>query len=704
VENCYLFCFSKPDYIFSAAAFYEFALKSMDLKTPVAKLNFIGTAYEKRLKKLEIKTIYDLIYHFPFRYEDYSQFTLIAQSTFDQSVCLQGEILAIQNIYTKNRKHLTKAVVADSSGQIEVVWFNQPFLSKTLKAGYRVNLAGKTELFNHQKVLLSPEYEILKDKETIHTGRIVPIYPETYGISSKWLRSRIAPLLKSAILQIEDFLPQDILQKYELLALEKALCQIHFPENLTLAKKARERLAFDELFLLQLANLKRRLEWQSFKLKTPFLINQDDVLQFISSLPFNLTQAQKRCIKEILGDLEKPTPMNRLLEGDVGSGKTVVAACAVFIAFKNGFQSAFMAPTEILAEQHFNNLNQILGLLGMKIVLLTGSKKPKNKDPFDLVVGTHALISKKSSFENLSLVVIDEQHRFGVEQRALLSEKGNTPHVLTMTATPIPRTLALTLYGDLDLSVLDEMPEGRLKVKTFVVPPQKSAAAYVWIEKQIRESNFKQQAFVICPFIEESESMQTVKAATVEFEKLQKTIFPGLLLGLLHGKLKSKEKNATLERFRQQKNHILVATPVVEVGIDVPSATIIVVEGADRFGLAQLHQLRGRVGRGKIQSYCFLFSESRSYHTIKRLKAMETENSGIKLAEIDLRLRGPGEIFGAKQHGIPSLKVAALNDLELIHKTKLAASEIFQKDPLLVQNPGISDKLNTTIVQIQQPN
>ena len=595
-------------------------------------------------------------------------------------------------------------MVADSSGQIEVVWFNQPFLSKTLKAGYRVNLAGKTELFNHQKVLLSPEYEILKDKETIHTGRIVPIYPETYGISSKWLRSRIAPLLKSAILQIEDFLPQDILQKYELLALEKALCQIHFPENLTLAKKARERLAFDELFLLQLANLKRRLEWQSFKLKTPFLINQDDVLQFISSLPFNLTQAQKRCIKEILGDLEKPTPMNRLLEGDVGSGKTVVAACAVFIAFKNGFQSAFMAPTEILAEQHFNNLNQILGLLGMKIVLLTGSKKPKNKDPFDLVVGTHALISKKSSFENLSLVVIDEQHRFGVEQRALLSEKGNTPHVLTMTATPIPRTLALTLYGDLDLSVLDEMPEGRLKVKTFVVPPQKRAAAYVWIEKQIRESNFKQQAFVICPFIEESESMQTVKAATVEFEKLQKTIFPGLLLGLLHGKLKSKEKNATLERFRQQKNHILVATPVVEVGIDVPSATIIVVEGADRFGLAQLHQLRGRVGRGKIQSYCFLFSESRSYHTIKRLKAMETENSGIKLAEIDLRLRGPGEIFGAKQHGIPSLKVAALNDLELIHKTKLAASEIFQKDPLLVQNPGISDKLNTTIVQIQQPN
>jgi len=704
VENCYLFCFSKPDYIFSAAAFYEFALKSMDLKTPVAKLNFIGTAYEKRLKKLEIKTIYDLIYHFPFRYEDYSQFTLIAQSTLDQPVCLQGEILAIQNIYTKNRKHLTKAVVADSSGQIEVVWFNQPFLSKTLKAGYRVNLAGKTELFNHQKVLLSPEYEILKDKETIHTGRIVPIYPETYGISSKWLRSRIAPLLKSAILQIEDFLPQDILQKYELLALEKALCQIHFPENLTLAKKARERLAFDELFLLQLANLKRRLEWQSFKLKTPFLINQDDVLQFISSLPFNLTQAQKRCIKEILGDLEKPTPMNRLLEGDVGSGKTVVAACAVFIAFKNGFQSAVMAPTEILAEQHFNNLNQILGLLGMKIVLLTGSKKPKNKDPFDLVVGTHALISKKSSFENLSLVVIDEQHRFGVEQRALLSEKGNTPHVLTMTATPIPRTLALTLYGDLDLSVLDEMPEGRLKVKTFVVPPQKRAAAYVWIEKQIRESNFKQQAFVICPFIEESESMQTVKAATVEFEKLQKTIFPGLLLGLLHGKLKSKEKNATLERFRQQKNHILVATPVVEVGIDVPSATIIVVEGADRFGLAQLHQLRGRVGRGKIQSYCFLFSESRSYHTIKRLKAMETENSGIKLAEIDLRLRGPGEIFGAKQHGIPSLKVAALNDLELIHKTKLAASEIFQKDPLLVQNPGISDKLNTTIVQIQQPN
>jgi len=395
--------------------------------------------------------------------------------------------------------------------------------------------------------------------------------------------------------------------------------------------------------------------------------------------------------------------MNRLLEGDVGSGKTVVAAAAIYIAYLNGVQSALMAPTEILANQHLKTLNQILTPLGVKISLLTGATRKKIKD-FDLAIGTHALIHKRAKFSKLGLVVIDEQHRFGVEQRGELASKGKAPHILTMTATPIPRTIALTLYGDLDLSAIDEMPPGRQAVKTWVVPPNKRNAAYDWIRKQVEKT--LNQAFIICPLIEESrhETLQSVRAATSEFKKLQKEVFPDLKLGLLHGRLKSKEKNAVLEKFKKGKLDILVSTPVVEVGIDIPTATIMMIEGAERFGLAQLHQLRGRVGRGLQQSYCLIFTDFQGEKIIKRLKALERTNIGMKLAELDLQIRGPGEIYGTAQHGFFDLKVASFSDLPLIEKTRKTATQLTTRSPSLNKYPLLQAKLKQYTIKSIEPN
>jgi len=675
----------------------------MTLKTPVSKLQFIGSAYEKRLEKLGISTVYDLLTHYPFRYEDYSKSIPVSDCRIGNTVCITVEILAIQTVYTKNRKKITKAVVSDGSAEITAIWFNQPFLSKTLKIGQHINLAGKVDIFSNEKVLTSPDFEIVKDSPPIHTCRLVPIYPETYGISSKWLRSRIAPLLPS-IADLDDYIPPAIRKDSDLMDLLDAIRTIHFPNSLADATRARQRLAFDELFLLQLANFIRKNEWKKSKHKKGFTIDPEKTRLFSSNLPFELTNAQNRSIKEINEDLEKNEPMNRLLEGDVGSGKTVVAAEAVFTAYYNGYQSAFMAPTELLAEQHYQTLQQLLSPLGLKVELLTGAKKTKTETKPDLLVGTHALLFSEDKFHSLGLVVVDEQHRFGVEQRALLAQKGNTPHVLTMTATPIPRTLALTIYGDLDLSILDELPKGRHKINTYVVPPVKRSDAYRWIENEIKDSDMNNQVFIICPLIEESESLKSVRAATAEYESLKKVIFPDLEVGLLHGRMKSKEKNDILQQYRDKKISILVATPVVEVGIDIPSATIMVVEAADRFGLSQLHQLRGRVGRGSEKSHCLLFSESTSPKVLERLEAMERENSGLALAEIDLRLRGPGEVFGLKQHGLPNLKVASLLDSELITKTRNAAQKLFTEDPTLSHYPLLSATLNEKISQLAQPN
>ncbi|MGB9707000.1 MAG: ATP-dependent DNA helicase RecG [Microgenomates group bacterium] len=679
----------------------------MDFNTPVSKLYMVGPTYARRLKRLGIETVGDLLYHFPFRYVDYSLISPIKLAQPGETITVRGKIISIRNEYTSRGKKIQKGIVADATGTIDVVWFNQPFLIKTLKIGTTVSLSGKVDFWGKKVALISPEYEReTSDRQqatrnmTIHTGRLVPVYHETYGISSKWLRSRIAPLLETFVPKIEEFLPSEILKKYGLIDFKNALEQIHFPKNIKWADLAKKRFAFEELFLIQLAAARRKAEWQQKKLAKKFFIDQEKVLEFIRNLPFELTGAQKRELKAILKDLNKNKPMNRLLQGDVGSGKTVVAAAAIFVAYLNNVQSALMAPTEILAHQHFQTLNQLLTPLGVKIILLTGTNK-KTETNFDLAVGTHALIYQRAKFKNLGLVVIDEQHRFGVEQRGKLIEKGETPHVLTMTATPIPRTIALTLYGDLDLSVLDEMPAGRQKVKTWVVPPQKRAAAYEWIRKQIKET--QSQAFIICPLIEESnyETLQTVKAATSEFERLKKEVFPDLKLGLLHGRLKTKEKNQILEDFKNCKLDILVSTPVVEVGIDIPTATIMMIEGAERFGLAQLHQLRGRVGRSNRPSFCLLFSEHQDENSLKRLKALERTNIGMELAELDLRLRGPGEIYGTRQHGFLELKVASFSDLPLIEKTKKAAEEIL---PKLYCYPSLQERLKEYIIKKVEPN
>ncbi len=679
----------------------------MDLATPVEKLFMVGPTYARRLKRLEIETAEDLLYHFPFRYIDYSLVSPIRKIQPSEIVTVKAQVLSIKNEYTSRGKKIQKARIGDQSGEIEAVWFNQPFLIKTIRPGMKISLSGKADWFGRKIVLISPEYEIQKNpsasRKTIHTGRLVPVYHETSGISSKWLRSRIAPLLKQVLPEIEDFLPSKTRKNNNLIDLSMAIEQIHFPKTHQEAKIAQNRLAFDELFLIQLASLMRKKEWEKKKLAYKFFVNQKEVLNFLHQLPFELTRAQKRVTREILVDLKKEQPMNRLLEGDVGSGKTVVAALAIYIAHLNGVQSALMAPTEILASQHYCTLEQLLKPLGVQVELLTGSQRRKTQK-FDLIIGTHALIHKRAKFTKLGLAVIDEQHRFGVEQRAKLIKKGEAPHILTMTATPIPRTIALALYGDLDLSLIDELPPGRQQVKTWVVPHQKRESAYQWIREQIKGN--ENQAFIICPLIEEStsETLQSVKAVTTEFQELQKRIFPDLKLGLLHGRLKSKEKNAVLGKFKDGKLDILVSTPVVEVGIDIPTATIMMVEGADRFGLAQLHQLRGRVGRSSKQSYCLLFTELLGKKIVRRLKALEKTNIGMKLAEMDLELRGPGEIYGTKQHGFLDLKMASFNDLPLIKATKKAASNLTNQDPNLKKHPLLKVKLERDTIKAIEPN
>lgn len=657
--------------------------------------------YEGRLNKLNIFTLWDLLFHLPFRYEDFSVVSPIAKLQEGQIVSVRGDILSINNDYTPYSKKIQKALITDETGTIEATWFNQPFLLKVLKVGTTVSLSGKVTSFKGKRSLQPTEYEVLyENTDPIHTGRLVPVYPETRGVSSKWLRRQIYSLLKKYE-EIEDILPDEIRSKHNYDTIVNALNKVHFPANLEEAEKARERLAFDELLMFQLTNLKRREEWQQKTKGTAFEIEKHgkDIKNFYSSLPFELTGAQKRAVEQIFTDLSKPQPMNRLLQGDVGSGKTIVAATAMFSAFKNNMQSVLMAPTEILAEQHFKGISNILEPFGIRVGLVTGSKKTgimkqesriKNKEKslsaksiahsenvFDILIGTHALLNEKITFDNLGLVVIDEQQRFGVEQRGIIRGKGNNPHLLTMTATPIPRTVALTMYGDLDLSYLDEMPKGRKIIKTWLVPPMKRDNAYTWIEEQIKTTD--SQSFIICPFIEESENMTTVKAATTEFERLKKDVFPNLRLALLHGKQKSKEKDEILSDFKAKKYDILVATPVVEVGIDIPNATIIVIEASERFGLAQLHQLRGRVGRGDKQSYCLLFTESKNPQTLSKLKSMETTHVGAKLAELDLSLRGPGEMYGTAQSGRKLFKVASFSDQSLIEKARSAAEKLIKE-------------------------
>ena len=686
----------------------------MDLSTPVEKIPRIGPQYKKKLKKLGIKTVRNLLFHFPHRYEDFSTLTPISQLKVGETSCVQGKILEIKNTITwKRRMAITEAIVKDDSGAVKVIWFNQPYLVDTLKQGNLVCLAGKVALGKKSYsgiYLSSPAYEKIslnEKKKLIHTGGLIPVYPETEGLSSRWLRYILRPLLAQFKKKIEDTLPELIKKEEKLLPLNQALWQIHFPDSKELSEKARKRFSFQELFLIQLNILREKMRLKKEKaISIPF--NLKTIKSFVDSLPFKLTNAQRKSSWQILKDIEKPRPMNRLLEGDVGSGKTVVATIAALNTAKAGYQTAFMAPTEILANQHFKNLKEILKEFKLKIGILTRNNyricekkltKKKflekiKKSEIDIVIGTHALIQKDVRFGKLALVILDEQHRFGVEQRAqLCQQKDIVPHFLSMTATPIPRTLALTIYGDLDLSLLDEMPKGRKKIITKVVPPKERERVYDFIKNEVKKGK---QVFVICPRIEDAEtttSWSNTKAVKKEYERLSKKVFPKLNLAMLHGKMKAKEKEEIMKKMKQKEIDVLVSTSVVEVGIDIQNATLMMIEGADKFGLSQLHQFRGRVGRGKDQSFCFLFTDSNAKKTRMRLKALLNSKSGFELAEKDLEIRGPGEVFGARQWGIPDLAMSSLTDVFLVEKTRNWARRILQQDPQLKKYPALAEEI-----------
>ncbi len=674
----------------------------MDLTTPIAQAGLVYRLKNAALTRLNIFTIEDLLFHLPFRYEDFTNSVTIRSIKFGETSVVRGTVVDIKNEYTRKGFVLQKATVTDGTGTLQCTWFNQSYITRIIHPGDEVGLVGKLEFFGKKPSFQIKEYEVLGQSNGIHTTGLVPIYNETRGLSSKWLRNRIYDIL-SHNKSIPDFLNVNELNRLQYKPLYESLYSCHFPKSIQEAELARERLAFDELLLSHLAALKRRDEWNHKNKGLPFEVKNLElkIKHFIDALPFTLTEGQKQALNDIENDLQKEIPMNRLLEGDVGSGKTVVAAIAMYIAFLNGYQSVLMAPTEILAYQHYGTIKKLFEPYGIAVELITGSKKLKIEDlKLKISIGTHALIQKSVDFEKLGLVVIDEQQRFGVEQRAILRQKGTNPHFLTMTATPIPRTILLAIYKDLDTSLLKEMPKGRKHIKTWLVPPVKRTNAYEWIKKQIVESEYQDQAFIVCPFIEESENMDTVKAAKAEFERLQKEDLKELKLGLLHGKLEAKEKDEVLNKFKNKEYNVLVSTPVVEVGIDIPDATIMVIEASDRFGLAQLHQLRGRVGRGDKQSYCLLFTESSTQAVLDRLRYMEKAESGFELAELDLKLRGGGDLFGTRQHGYRGFKIADFRNFELVERAKSEAEHLF---PTLTKESALLEKVKGVTLKLVHP-
>lgn len=699
---------------------YLMAQFYMELFGPIEQIPRIGPVFQRRLKNLGIKTIKDLLYHFPARYEDFSKIVPISELKFGEISTIAGKIQSIKTIRTWKKKiAITEALIWDKTGVVKITWFNQPYLASTIKEGQFFLFSGKVSIDKKSSLYFSnPMYEkisnggqdieIEKQKLT-HTGRLVPIYPETKGVSSKFFRYAIKLTLASFGRKISDPLPQKTRGEQNLLEINKALWQIHFPDKEEFAKEAKKRFAFEEIFLIQMWALTERMRMKKEKALN-FKTNLPVIKKLINILPYDLTDAQRKSTWQILKDLEKPYPMNRLLEGDVGSGKTIVAAIAALNCVSQKGQVAIMAPTEILAKQHFKEISRLLEKFKFSVALLTGKEdkiaSKKLRGDFieisrqrllkktcdgetDILIGTHSLIQDKVVFKNLALAIVDEQHRFGVEQRAKLTKSKTIPHLLSMTATPIPRTLALTIYSDLDLSLLDELPSGRKKILTKIVPPSERPEVFQFVRKEAKEGR---QTFVICPLIKESEKI-LVKSAIKEYEKLSKEIFPDLQVGLLHGKMKPKEKEKIMRSFKSGRLNILVSTSVVEVGIDIPNATIMIIEGSDRFGLAQLHQFRGRVGRNAFQSYCFLFTDSASKKTHQRLKALVEAEDGFKLSEKDLELRGPGELSGKKQWGLPDLAMASLSDLNLIETTKKEVVSVLEKDPALKNYPEILERI-----------
>jgi ATP-dependent DNA helicase RecG len=671
------------------------------LELPVTAVRGVRAALAAKLARLGVATVQDMLFFFPRRYNDFASIRPIAELVVGEEQTVIGSVWSASDTPIGRRMRGTEALVGDETGVMRVIWFNQPYLAQQLRTNERIVLAGKVTLYKGQKTLENPEYEPLESEELLHTGRLVPVYHSTAGLAGRTLRRLAKEALDAYLGAVPELLPASMLARNRMPSRTDAVHQMHFPDGWDALREARRRLAFEELLLIQVGVLQRKREWQERGLARPLHLSEGMRHEYVASLPFELTGAQQRAMAQTLADLARERPMSRLLQGDVGSGKTVIAAAALLAAVASGGQGAMMAPTEILAEQHFRTLCGIFSCSErtaavatvrpsylskpLTIALLTGSLPASVKRELreqiaaggiDIVVGTHAVIQQDVSFHRLGLAVVDEQHRFGVMQRAALREKGRNPHVLVMTATPIPRTLSLTVYGDLDVSVIDELPPGRKPVATRWVAPDGRDEAYEFVRGQVGQGY---QAFIICPLIEESETV-AARAATQEFERLSSEVFPEARLGLLHGRLAAQKKENVMREFRDRALDILVSTAVVEVGVDIPNATVMIVEAAERFGLAQLHQLRGRVGRSDVQSYCLLLSDSAAPDARERLQTVERTQDGFELAEADLRLRGPGEFFGTRQSGLPDLKVAQLSDVPLIELARNEASRLLEED------------------------
>ena len=678
------------------------------LDTAVSDLKGVAKQTLPKLKRLGLQKVEDLVYHFPLRHNDFAKMSKVSELKPGEEQTVIVSVWEASETRQGQKRRSTQAVLGDETGNVRATWFNQPYLATTFKPGTSLVISGKVNVFRGSLVFQSPEYEILRgQEELVHTGRLVPVYPSVDGLPQRTLRRFVKRALDTSLSQVVDFLPEDTRHRAGLMSLPNAIAQAHYPDGEADWASARRRLAFDELFLLQLAVVRRKKEWQQEDQGIPLHAGASAVDGFLEALPFNLTGAQSRVLDEIMADLSQSRPMSRLLQGDVGSGKTVVAAAALLLAVVNGRQGALVAPTEILAEQHFLTMVDLLSrgnggdehatsasfeVHGMgrpvTVGLLVGSLSRKAKNEMharirdgdvDIAVGTHALLQEAVDIPRLAVAVVDEQHRFGVMQRASVREKGGRPHLLAMSATPIPRSLALTLYGELDISTIDEMPAGRRRIRTRWLEPDSRSTAYAFIDKQVEQGR---QTFVVCPLIEDSEVVQA-RAATEEYERLSRDVFPGLRLGLLHGRMALREKEEVMARFKAGEVQVLVATPVIEVGIDIPNASVMLIDGADRFGLAQLHQLRGRVGRGMHESYCILLADSPGPDARERLKLVERSGDGFELAEEDLRLRGPGDYLGTRQSGLPSLKVARITDQDILAVARAEAVRILDADPEL---------------------
>jgi len=663
---------------------------ALDAKLTV--LQGVGPKNAETFAKLGMVTLGDMLYYFPRRYDDYSQLKPIKDLFYGEQVTVIG---TIQSVHTRpirgGKASIIETIISDGTGGLRLSYFNQPWLANRFKQGDAISVSGKVDQYLGRLVMNSPDWESV-EVENLHTNRIVPIYPLTERITQKWLRNVMKQVVEYFAPAVVDAIPESVRSSARVMPLGEALLQIHFPASQEKLKAARERLAFDEIFYLQMGVLRQKRDWKSVEARR-FSILDERLDTLKTSLPFTLTSAQARAIADIRADLDSGKPMNRLIQGDVGSGKTVVAAIAAAIITSNNSQAAIMAPTSILAEQHHRSFTNLLNdsLKPEEIRLLVGDTSESEKEEIragianntiKIIIGTHAVIEPNVQFADLQFAVIDEQHRFGVEQRAELRSKGTNPHLLVMTATPIPRSLALTLYGDLDLSIMDEMPAGRIPINTYVLRPQERERAFTLLRGQIKDGK---QAFIIYPLIEESEKIEA-RAAVDDYETLSKEVFPDLKLGLLHGKMRPAEKDDVMLKFRDKQFDILVSTTVVEVGVDVPNATVMLIEGADRFGLAQLHQLRGRVGRGSDQSYCLLIPTHEDKTENERLQAMAESNDGFFLAEKDLNLRGPGEFLGTRQAGFASgLRMASITDVKLIEKARMQAQAVFEKDADLSQ-------------------